>query len=267
MSVYVFNRVGIACDAAAAPIDSTICHDRHDPTSPLYARKPQATALQIPDKPPYRVYIGNVAYDLTEDAVEKFIGHARVVEILVTRHRDTGKARGCFVEFQNVDDMKSCLGMDGQMLAGRNARVQVAQRRENQKQDTRRSNGNQRGKPRRNDRSKDWEPPVLSEESLKARPRLKLKPRSQKSASESVEAPSDGKANPFGGARPADTASKLAELEIRDLETKNVDDSVEEEVQKKTRDLKPKGPRILKDEVVKTKIAQNPFDLLAEDDE
>ena len=50
-----------------------------------------------------------MAYDLTEDAVEKFIGDTRVLEILVTRHRDTGKARGCFVEFHNVDDMKLCL--------------------------------------------------------------------------------------------------------------------------------------------------------------
>jgi RNA recognition motif-containing protein len=223
--------------------------------------------LQIPDKPPYRVYIGNVAYDLTEDAVEKFIGDTRVLEILVTRHRDTGKARGCFVEFHNVDDMKLCLEKDGQMLAGRNARIQVAQRRENLKQDTKRSNGILRGKPRRNDRSKEWEPPMPTEESLKSRPRLKLKPRSQKNTSESVEASSGGKANPFGGARPADTASKLAELEMRDMETKQTDDTVDEEPQKKNRDVKPKGPRILKDEVVKTKIAQNPFDLLAEDDE
>lgn len=252
-------------NAAAAPIDSTICQDRHDPTSPLYARKPKAASFQIPDKPPYRVYIGNVAYDLTEDAVEQFIGDTRVLEILVTRHRDTGKARGCFVEFQNADDMKLCLAKDGQVLAGRNARIQVAQRRENQKQDAKRPNGNQRGKPRRNDRSKEWEPPMPTEESLKARPRLKLKPRSQKSTSELVKVSSDGKANPFGGARPADTASKLAELDMRDMETKQTDNIVDE-VEKKIRE-KPKGPRILKDEVVKTKIAQNPFDLLAEDDE
>lgn len=256
-------------NAASAPVDSTICHDRHDPTSPLYSRKPKIAGLEIPDKPPYRVYIGNVAYDLTEDAVEKFIGHSRVFEILITRHRDTGKARGCFVEFQDVDDMKACLEMDGKVLAGRNARVQVAQRKENQKQDTRRPNGNQqRGKPRKNDRSKGWEPPMPTEESLKARPRLKLKPRSQKSTSDAAEAMADGKPNPFGGARPADTASKLAELEIRDMESKKPDDSVEEdEPQKKSRDAKVKGPKIFKEEVAKTKIAQNPFDLLADEDD
>lgn len=269
----------ISCDAASAPIDSTICHNRHLPTSPLSARKPQANASQIPDKPPYRVHIGNVAHDLTEGAVEKFIGHTRVIEILVTRHRDSGKVRGCFVEFHNVDDMKSCLEMDGQILAGRNARVQVAQRRDSQKHDTKRANGNQKGKPKRNDssRSKTWEPPMPTEESLKARPKLKLKPRSQKGSSDaSSGAIADGKPNPFGGARPADTASKLAELEIRDMEIKKKDDSVEEpsnieQVAKKsggyTKSIKPKGPRVFKEEIVQTKIAQNPFDLLAVEDE
>lgn len=236
----------------------------------------------MPDKPPFRVHIGNVAYDLTEDAVEKFLGHNRVVEILITRHRDTGKAKGCFVEFQNLDDMKTVLEMDGQVLAGRNARIQVAQRRDSLRQDTKRVNGTQKGKTRKNDpnngRSKTWEPPMPTEESLKARPKLKLKPRTQKTTSDDFPGVvADGKPNPFGGARPTDTASKLAELEIRDLESKTNDDTVDKvpsNVERKSsksstgnsKDIKPRAPRIYKEEVVQTKIDKNPFDLLLEEE-
>ena len=250
------------------------------------------TKALIPDKPPYRVHIGNISYDLTEDVVQTFLGNRKVVEIHITRHRDTGKSKACFVEFHTVEDLKEVLDMDGQQLAGRAARIQVAQRRDVQKSDSR---GPQRNIPRSGSRktsnasnSKSWEPPMPTEESLKARPRLKLKPRSQKTVD--ADAPvvvSDGKANPFGAARPADTASKLAELEVRDLETKKLNvngeheqDSEGHEVsdaderrnknandKEKRRANTTRGPQIFKDEPVLTKIAKNPFDLLAEEDE
>jgi RNA recognition motif-containing protein len=280
--------------AAPLPIDSTISHDRHDPTSPLYGRRPKVpqfnTKVPIPDKPPYRAHIGNISYDLTEDVVQTFLGNRKVVEIHITRHRDTGKSKACFVEFHTVEDLKEVLDMDGQQLAGRAARIQVAQRRDVQKSDSRGPPRNiPRGglrKPNNTSNSKSWEPPMPTEESLKARPRLKLKPRSQKAVDADAPASvSDGKANPFGAARPADTASKLAELEVRDLETKKLNasgelDSEEHEVsiadegknrnsndKEKRRANTSRGPQIFKDEPVLTKIAKNPFDLLAEEDE
>ena len=248
--------------------------------SPIYGRNtksvpPQKRRVKIPDAPPYRAFIGNVAYNLTEAAVEEFLGHTRVVEILITRYRDTGKAKGCYIEFQDVEDLKALLDKDGQTLAGRDAHVQVAQPRD-RKPDARRNT--RRPEKGRKDPSKSgvWEPPMPTEESLKARPVLKLKPRSQKIQRDNAPVTVDSsKSNPFGGARPADTASKLAELEIRDkgkvepVEAKEDEGKTESRETGRSKDSKrrvePKGPEYFKEATVLTKI-DNPFDLLAEDD-
>ncbi|KAI8111937.1 hypothetical protein M9435_004434 [Picochlorum sp. BPE23] len=267
---------------APLPIDSAIHHDRYEPVSPIYGRTTKSAPApkkrtKIPDKPPYRAFIGNVAYDLTEDAVEEFLDHKRVVEILITRYRDTGKAKGCYIEFQNVDDLKAVLDKDGQTLAGRDAHVQVAQPRD-KKPDARRRQPrrNEKGRKDASSRGGAWEPPMPTEESLKARPVLKLKPRSQKIQNDDVVVNSDSsRANPFGGARPADTASKLAELEIRDkvksepAESKDGERNTEPREKSRSKDsrkkVEPKGPEYFKEATVLTKI-DNPFDLLAEDD-
>lgn len=253
--------------------------------SPIYGRTAKSASgpkkrAKIPDKPPYRAFIGNVAYDLTEDAVETFLGHSRVVEILIPRYRDTRKAKGCYIEFQNADDLKGLLDKDGQTLAGRNAHVQVAPPRE-KKPDPRRRPPRRNDKERKKDTSSSrggaWEPPMPTEESLKGRPVLKLKPRSQKIQTDNVvlNGNSSSKANPFGGARPADTASKLAQLEVRDRAkaepTQGKDDEGKTESRVKntskdsTRRVEPKKPEYFKEAIVPTKI-DNPFDLLAEDD-
>ena len=109
-------------------MDRTISDNRHAPTSPMYnsnatnfhaGKMPfsrdgghDRVAVLVPDAPPYRAYIGNVSYDLTEEAVEAFLGHRRVVEILITRYReDPGRAKSCFVEFAEREDLVRC-GLD-----------------------------------------------------------------------------------------------------------------------------------------------------------
>lgn len=106
-------------------MDRTISDNRHAPTSPMYnsnatnfhaGKMPfsrdgghDRVAVLVPDAPPYRAYIGNVSYDLTEEAVEAFLGHRRVVEILITRYReDPGRAKSCFVEFAEREDLVRC---------------------------------------------------------------------------------------------------------------------------------------------------------------
>ena len=103
-------------------MDRTISDNRHAPTSPMYnsnatnfhaGKMPfsrdgghDRVAVLVPDAPPYRAYIGTVSYDLTEEAVEAFLGHRRVVEILITRYReDPGRAKSCFVEFAEREDL------------------------------------------------------------------------------------------------------------------------------------------------------------------
>lgn len=144
---------------------------------------------------------------------------------MISRHSDTQRAKGCFVEFESAEALEIALKRDGKPLMGRDARVKVAQPRDGRsrarQQGRRGDRGGGKGRSRVNDRT--WtEPPLPSKESAKERPKLKLKQRSENIANNSVanHPRDDSKSNPFGGARPADTASKLAEIELRDLETK-----------------------------------------------
>jgi hypothetical protein len=143
----------------------------------------------------------------------------------------------------------------------------------NRRRNTVDGNGTRQGGPPPR-KASPWEPPAMpSEESLKARPRLKLKPRSQNAGASSAAA-SGGDSSIFGGAKPADTAAKFAELELRDSEKSKAvkEDGAKEDLDRdqvkkeKIAVAKAKGqPKIFKEEVVKTKIAVNPFDLLGEE--
>lgn len=143
----------------------------------------------------------------------------------VVRHRDTRKAKSCFVEFDSEESLKCALELDGHEVMGRPVKIQVAQQREQGKYGSKPGSGrfdksSSRSRVRSNGDMKEWvEPPLPSEESSRERPKLNLKPRSEK-AQTAVDRPGEGKEAIFGGARPIDTASKLAELELKDLQKK-----------------------------------------------
>lgn len=258
--------------------------------------------LPVPDRSPFRARLGNVSYELTEQAVEEFFKGFPVIEIVVTRHKDSGKAKSCFVEFQNKVDLENALKSDGSLLMGRPVQVQVAQPRDHGISGSR-ANGRREKSTRRgrnissNGDSNKWtEPPMPSEESTRARPKLKLKPRSVRAEDNNItKSQESGESNLFGGAKPADTASKLAELELRDMEVRkgNAMDKGEQasrkpayangssrisktangNTQKKGSWTSNKEARsnpgakpaqVLQDEVVPTKVA-NPFELLADE--
>jgi hypothetical protein len=136
-----------------------------------------------------------------------------------------------------------------------------------------------------------------SEESARARPKLKLKPRTLRAEDNNngTKYHGNGESNLFGGAKPADTASKLAELELRDIEARKantmdrgeqasrkpvyvngssrVAKSANGNIQKRgswssnkeaRNNPVAKSAQVLQDEVVPTKVA-NPFDLLADE--
>ena len=130
-SLHPSHLLVLNAGALPAPMDRTISDNRHAPTSPVYnsnanfhaGKMPfsrdgghDRVAVPVPDAPPYRAHIGNISYDLTEEAVEAFLGHRRVVEILITRYReDPGRAKSCFVEFAEREDLVRC----GVELGGR----------------------------------------------------------------------------------------------------------------------------------------------------
>ena len=102
----------------------------------------------LPSRPPYKVFIGNVPFDATEDdmgtifypelSVRKAplsagrlsaimsatskppaglplqcLALMQVVSCHIIKHRDTQKPRGCFVEFETREDLEKALKKDG----------------------------------------------------------------------------------------------------------------------------------------------------------
>lgn len=53
----------------------------------------------------------------------------QIVDLHITRHHDTGKARACFVEFRSRDDMRRALelGQQSVPLGGRRVDIQPAE--------------------------------------------------------------------------------------------------------------------------------------------
>ncbi len=151
------------------------------------------------------------------------------------------------------------------------------------------------GLPPRRPKDVGWEPPAIpSEESRAARPRLKLKPRSEQAGA--GDQATRGSSSIFGEAKPVDTTSRLAALDVRDsnptseskAETKKRGEDVEltketketKETKAKTGDAAarigrhddktarpraPKAPLVLKTTEHNPTKLDNPFDLLGEE--
>lgn len=80
-----------------------------------------------------RLYVGNLSWDTTEDALRQaFEDDGRSVqEVHIVSDRDTGRPRGfAFVEMNSDQDAQAAIGaLDGTDLDGRPIRVNEAQER------------------------------------------------------------------------------------------------------------------------------------------
>jgi RNA recognition motif-containing protein len=90
-----------------------------------------------------RLYVGNLPFSATDDAVRAlFAKHGTVETVAVIADRETGRPRGFgFVEMSNADASRAMQALNGADMDGRALKVNEAQDRE-------RSNGASRG-PRR----------------------------------------------------------------------------------------------------------------------
>lgn len=81
-----------------------------------------------------RLYIGNLSWDTTEDALQAVLSeNGRTVKDLhMVTDRETGRPRGfAFAEFGTADEAQQAIEqMDGMNLDGRNLRVNEAQERQ-----------------------------------------------------------------------------------------------------------------------------------------
>lgn len=80
-----------------------------------------------------RLYVGNLSYDTDNDSLRAAFAEdgRQVTDVHVMVDRDTGQPRGFgFVEMGSESDAQAAISaLDGQMLDGRNIKVNEAQER------------------------------------------------------------------------------------------------------------------------------------------
>jgi RNA recognition motif-containing protein len=76
-----------------------------------------------------KLYVGNLSYDVTDDALAKlFEGHGAVRSAQVIMDRDTGRSKGFgFVEMESDDAARAAIAaLNGQEISGRKLTVNEA---------------------------------------------------------------------------------------------------------------------------------------------
>jgi RNA recognition motif-containing protein len=79
-----------------------------------------------------KLYVGNLPFSATEDAVRAvFSKHGTVEKVSLIADRDTGRPRGfAFVEMSNADASRAMQALNGADMDGRALKVNEAQDRE-----------------------------------------------------------------------------------------------------------------------------------------
>jgi RNA recognition motif-containing protein len=76
-----------------------------------------------------KLYVGNLPFTATEDAVRNFFAaHGSVEKVALITDRDTGQPRGFgFVEMSNADASRAMQALNGKDFEGRALKVNEAQ--------------------------------------------------------------------------------------------------------------------------------------------
>jgi RNA recognition motif-containing protein len=79
-----------------------------------------------------KIYVGNLPFDSSEDAVERlFAEYGEVISVALPTDRETGRPRGFgFVEMGNDDAAKAISSLNGTDFGGRQLNVNEAKPRE-----------------------------------------------------------------------------------------------------------------------------------------
>ncbi|OLL25139.1 putative RNA-binding protein sce3 [Neolecta irregularis DAH-3] len=84
--------------------------------------------VPLPTEPPFTAHIGNLSYDVSEDDIAQHFGSQKVTSVRILRDREDDRPKGYgYVEFSELDALKSALELNGSQLAGRTVRVSVAE--------------------------------------------------------------------------------------------------------------------------------------------
>ncbi|KAJ1965491.1 Eukaryotic translation initiation factor 4B [Dispira parvispora] len=86
-----------------------------------------AEPVELPTRPPFTAYVGNLPYSATEGSVADFFAPLTVVGVRMIFDRMNDRPKGfCYVEFNSVEDLSKAIGLSGGPLEGRPLRINVA---------------------------------------------------------------------------------------------------------------------------------------------
>ncbi|KAE9038706.1 hypothetical protein PR001_g5411 [Phytophthora rubi] len=165
----------------------------------------------VPDVGPWKLFVGNLSFRLTEDDVAEFIGPQSIKDIRFPRDFENRPKGFAYVEFYEREQLVEALKLDGDNLDGRQIKMDVALDRERERKP--RDNGfpEKRGDRPTGDRYRE------SNSAPRERQRLSLLPRSTSSEMKDSDA---HKPSIFGDAKPRDEAAYLERKKAFDLERK-----------------------------------------------
>ncbi|KAL0486477.1 RNA-binding protein sce3 [Acrasis kona] len=95
---------------------------------PREQRQRQADSGNLPTEPPFVIYIGNLAFQVTKDDIADFFGNAVEHIVLPVDHERDGRIKGHgYVEFADLESMRDALDKHGRDFMGRAIRVDVTE--------------------------------------------------------------------------------------------------------------------------------------------
>ncbi|KAJ7086016.1 hypothetical protein B0H15DRAFT_844986 [Mycena belliarum] len=96
-------------------------------TRPDRGMGPPREDLPLPTQPPYTAFIGNLAFDLTEQELEEFFGSSKTKSIKIIKDREEKPKGFGYIEFADLESLKDALAKSGANFSGRTIRVSVAE--------------------------------------------------------------------------------------------------------------------------------------------
>jgi hypothetical protein len=86
---------------------------------------------KLPTEGPYVAYVGNLSFDVSQQAIADFFGDSIIEDIKLINDRETGKFKGFgYVTFYKLEGLKHALSLGGQDLLHRAVKVDISERKD-----------------------------------------------------------------------------------------------------------------------------------------
>ncbi|KAJ7219985.1 hypothetical protein GGX14DRAFT_432672 [Mycena pura] len=134
LCILLFSRPDKKLFAAAARSEEEQArgNDRYGRRDDFLSTRPDRQGppredLPLPTQPPYTAFIGNLAFDLTEQELEDFFGSIKTKSVKIIKDREDKPKGFGYIEFEDLEGLKEALAKSGSSFSGRTIRVSVAE--------------------------------------------------------------------------------------------------------------------------------------------